>query len=101
MTDLKPTAWLYTLHMEGGQKSRRLAFDFINPFGVRGEDYSVEYEVTSEPLYTKDVIEAENKALRDCLAKIAHNPSECTTGEGHARAVFLARAILAKVDGND
>jgi len=41
-------------------------------------------------------LEAENKALREGLEKIAHNPSECTTGEGHAHAVFLARALLAK-----
>lgn len=44
-------AYLHTLHMEGGQKSHRLSFDFESVFGVPGRDHSEEYPVTVEALY--------------------------------------------------
>lgn len=49
----EPVAWLHTLHMEFDQKIRRLSFDDDNAFGVPGRDYSEEYEVTIEPLFSQ------------------------------------------------
>lgn len=46
-------AWLHTLHMELGQVERRLTFNSDSPFGRPGIDYSSEYSVTAEPLFTK------------------------------------------------
>lgn len=51
MSEPKPVAWLQTMHMEGGQKSKRLSFTKTNAFGRPGKDYSAEYRVTIEPLY--------------------------------------------------
>jgi len=59
-TDATPVAWLHTLHMEQGQVSTRLTdWDCVDPdeptwgaFGRPGRDYSEEYRVTTQPLYT-------------------------------------------------
>lgn len=59
-TDPNPVAWMHTLHMEGGQTYVRLSeLDGTDPdepkrtaFGIPGRDYSEEYPVTSQPLYT-------------------------------------------------
>jgi hypothetical protein len=64
--ELKPVAWLHTLHMEGGQSYDMLSDsdgrDCDEPertaFGKPGRDYSEEYKVTSMPLYTSARIEA-------------------------------------------
>lgn len=45
-------AWLHTMHMELDQTDERLSFTDSNPWGEPGVNYSEEYEVTSEPLYT-------------------------------------------------
>lgn len=51
MSELKPVAWLHTMHMEGGQTNRRLSLTQANVFGRPGKDYSAEYAVTIEPLF--------------------------------------------------
>jgi len=50
-SELKPVAWLHTMHMELDQTYDRLTASPDNPWGEPGEDYSAEYHVTSEPLY--------------------------------------------------
>lgn len=58
--EVEPVAFLHALHMEGGQTYTRLSFDDgtdedeprRTAFGVPGRDYSEEYSVTSQPLYS-------------------------------------------------
>lgn len=47
----RPAAWLYTMHMELGQKQKRVELERGNPWGIPGRDYSKEYRVTEEPLF--------------------------------------------------
>lgn len=46
MINDQETPYLHVLHMEGGQKEKRLTFSAENAFGRPGRDYSEEYEVT-------------------------------------------------------
>lgn len=48
----RAVAWRHTLHMELDQSTVRVTEDDENPWGVAGDDYSLEYVVTSEPLLT-------------------------------------------------
>lgn len=47
----RPAAYLHTMHQESEQRRVTVTPYPENPFGVPGQDYSPEYEVTSEPLY--------------------------------------------------
>jgi len=48
----KPIAYLWIMHMEGGQKQKRLEFNGkSNPFGKPGIDYSSSFAVTATALY--------------------------------------------------
>ncbi len=87
VTQAEPVAWLHTMTYETGDTRVRLTeTDCVDPdypdrtaFGRPGRDYSAEFTVTSEPLYTarhrtevvKPLVEAlENK---DGLAEAIHN----------------------------
>ncbi|CAH1678333.1 hypothetical protein [Chelatococcus sp.] len=72
MTDMEPSVYLHTLHMELGQKDERLRFTKENPYGKPGKDYSEEYRVTCAPLYDPDQVarirdQAKREAYVECL----------------------------------
>jgi hypothetical protein len=50
---LAPDAWMHILHMEGGRIEKRLTLWEQSPFGVSGQDYDEEYNVTSDPLFLR------------------------------------------------
>jgi len=91
MTELpkNPVAWLHALHMEQGQVSTRLTdWDCIDPdepswgaFGRPGRDYSEEYTVTTQPLYTHPpatdvaaLVEAAKAMGDDYMTSEHHHP---------------------------
>lgn len=51
-TEGEAVAWMHTMHCELGQAMTRLSDSPKHPFGVADEDYSAEFAITSQPLYT-------------------------------------------------
>lgn len=50
--EIKPVGYLYTMHREDGTTHDKFSQkEIYNPFGRRGEDFSVTYKVTCTPLY--------------------------------------------------
>jgi len=47
---VRAVAWEHTMHMELGQKERRITYTANNPFGEPGRDYSSEFKVTKRKL---------------------------------------------------
>lgn len=45
-------AYMHTMHCEYGQKMTRLSKEPFHSFGEAGRDYSAEYVITSQPLFT-------------------------------------------------
>ena len=56
----KATAYLHTMTMEFGQVERRLTFNTNHPFGIRGQDFSAEYKISTKPLYTLEELPSQD-----------------------------------------
>lgn len=75
----EPSAWLHTMHYETGETNEEVTLAKWNPWGKPGKDYSAEYKVTTQPLFTADRLEAQDKRiaeLEQTMAKIAEASSE-------------------------
>lgn len=80
----EPVAWLHTLHMELGQTAvsltRNDGRDEHEPrrtaFGIPGRDYSEEFHVTSEPLFTRPPADPDNEGLAGARAHLEAAISE-------------------------
>lgn len=51
-SESEPVAWRYTIQYETGETRSLVTDEERSPFGVPGKDYSEEYAVTCEPLYS-------------------------------------------------
>jgi len=94
---LLPVAYLHTLHMEGGQTNERLSswdgVDEYEPsrtaFGSPGRDYSEEYFVTTQPLYTRIIPPVSSYAdgVQDA-AKVAEDQTRLNVRACRVRADY-------------
>lgn len=89
-TDESPTPYLHVLHMDGGQKTKRLTFSDKHPFGRPGRDYSVAFEVTSVRL--KPEMHAQDERAMDIVRRAAAMIDE---------SAMVDKALLAYVFDTD
>ncbi len=53
-TSYEKVGYLHTLHKELDQSEEILSFKYEDPCGVRGENYSSTYRVTTKPVFVEE-----------------------------------------------
>lgn len=72
-----PDAWLHTMRTDGDQKKVVVDFEETDPWGEPGENYSAEYQVTSQRLYSAHTVMIAIMLERLACAAIVEGIDNC------------------------